>query len=109
MSSEQRPDPDSLLAKVNLQASKARRGKLRIYFGSSAGVGKTFAMLVAARKLRGEGRDVVVGVVETHARSEEAAFIEVLYMVLLNASSQRGRTFTDLDMDATLQRHPGLI
>ena len=109
MSSEQRPDPDSLLAKVNLQASKARRGKLRIYFGSSAGVGKTFAMLVAARKLRGEGRDVVVGVVETHGRSETAALLEGLDIVPLKTASQRGRTFTDFDLDAALQRHPALI
>ena len=53
---DQRPDPDLLLAKVNRQEQKARRGKLRIYFGSSAGVGKTYAMLVAARKLVSEGR-----------------------------------------------------
>src|SRR5882757_4725624 len=109
MSSEQRPDPDSLLAKVNLQASKARRGKLRIYFGSSAGVGKTFAMLVAARKLRGEGRDVVVGVVETHGRSETAALLEGLDIVPLKTVAYRDRALTDFDLDAALQRHPALI
>ena len=53
-STEQRPDPDTLLAQVTQQEAQARRGKLRIYFGSSAGVGKTYAMLVAARKLRVE-------------------------------------------------------
>jgi len=63
--SEQRPDPDLLLAKVKRQEAEARRGKLRIYFGSSAGVGKTYAMLAAARKLKAECRDVVIGVVET--------------------------------------------
>jgi two-component system sensor histidine kinase KdpD len=60
------------------RGKKAQRGKLRIYFGSSAGVGKTFAMLVAARKLRSEAVDVVVGVVETHGRSETAAQLEGL-------------------------------
>src|ERR1700716_737620 len=69
-STDQRPDPDLLLAKVKQQELKARRGKLRIYFGSSAGVGKTYAMLVAARKLLSEGRTVLVGVVETHGRAE---------------------------------------
>ncbi len=59
---DQRPDPDLLLAKVNRQELAARRGKLRIYFGSSAGVGKTYAMLIAARKLASEGRAVLVGV-----------------------------------------------
>src|SRR6266404_3391150 len=73
--SEQRPDPDLLLAKVKRQEAEARRGKLRIYFGSSAGVGKTYAMLVAARKLSAEGRDVVIGVVETHGRAETAALL----------------------------------
>ena len=74
--SDQRPDPDLLLAKVNAQEAEARRGKLRIYFGSSAGVGKTYAMLVAARKLTSEGRTVLVGVVETHGRAETAALLE---------------------------------
>ncbi|MGA2344273.1 MAG: sensor histidine kinase KdpD, partial [Steroidobacteraceae bacterium] len=54
------------------QESAARRGKLRIYFGSSAGVGKTYSMLVAAGKLRSEGNAVLVGVVETHSRAETA-------------------------------------
>jgi len=101
--SELRPDPDSLLFKVNGQP-KAQRGKLRIYFGSSAGVGKTFAMLLAARKLRGEGRDVVAGVVETHGRSETAALLEGLDIVPLKTASQRGRTFTDFDLDAALRQ-----
>ena len=59
--SEARPDPDLLLERVKREEAAALRGKLRIYFGSSAGVGKTYAMLVAARKLKSEGRDVLVG------------------------------------------------
>jgi two-component system sensor histidine kinase KdpD len=107
--SEPRPDPDSLLAKVNRQLTLAQRGKLRIYFGSSAGVGKTFAMLLAARKLRGEGRDVVAGVVETHGRSETAALLDMLEVVPAKAVSHRGREFADFDLDAALRRHPALI
>jgi two-component system sensor histidine kinase KdpD len=107
--SEPRPDPDSLLVKVNRQLTLAQRGKLRIYFGSSAGVGKTFAMLLAARKLRGEGRDVVAGVVETHGRSETAALLDVLEVVPAKAVPHRGREFADFDLDAALRRHPALI
>ena len=109
ISGETRPDPDSLLAKVKLQETKARRGKLRIYFGSSAGVGKTFAMLLAARKLRSEGCDVAVGVVETHGRSETAALLEGLEILPARAVSYRGKTLNDFDLDAALARHPALI
>src|SRR5207344_3049241 len=63
-----RPAPGAL----QQEEAEAKRGTLRIYFGASAGVGKTYAMLAAARKLKEEGRDVVVGVVETHGRSETA-------------------------------------
>ncbi|MFI4940944.1 MAG: hypothetical protein ACHP7O_11475, partial [Burkholderiales bacterium] len=62
---DQRPDPDALLAQVQAQERRAARGKLRIYFGASAGVGKTYAMLAAARKLYADGCDLLVGVVET--------------------------------------------
>ena len=109
LSSEQRPDPDSLLAKVRLEETKARRGKLRIYFGSSAGVGKTFAMLLAARQLRSEGCDVVTGVVETHGRAETAALLEGLEALPLKTVPYRGKVLTDFDLDAALRRHPALI
>ena len=94
-----------------MQQTMARRGKLRIYFGASAGVGKTFAMLLAARALRGEGRDVVVGVVETHGRSEAAALLNALEDVPAPAKTvpQRGRVFADFDLDAALRRRPELI
>ena len=71
--SDARPDPDQLLAQIHSDEARAARGRLRIYFGSSAGVGKTYAMLVAARALRAAGIDVVAGVVETHGRVETAA------------------------------------
>ena len=106
---DMRPDPDSLLAKVQLAEKKAQRGKLRIYFGSSAGVGKTFAMLVAARKLRSEAVDVVVGVVETHGRSETAAQLEGLEVLAPKTISYRGKVLTDFDLDGALARHPALV
>jgi len=106
---DMRPDPDSLLAKVQLAEKKAQRGKLRIYFGSSAGVGKTFAMLVAARKLRSEAVDVVVGVVETHGRSETAAQLEGLEVLAPKTIPYRGKMLTDFDLDGALARRPALV
>jgi two-component system, OmpR family, sensor histidine kinase KdpD len=107
--SEQRPDPDLLLAKVKRQEAEARRGKLRIYFGSSAGVGKTYAMLVAARQLKGEGRDVLIGVAETHGRSETAALLTDMEILPPKAMPYRGKELREFDLDAALLRHPSLI
>ena len=97
---EDRPDPDTLLAKVKQQESAARRGKLRIYFGASAGVGKTYAMLVAAGKLHSEGCMVLVGVVETHGRAETAALLEGLPILPPKVVSYRGTTLNAFDLDA---------
>src|SRR5258706_10152743 len=107
--SEQRPNPDHLLAKVKRQEAEARRGKLRIYFGSSAGVGKTYAMLVAARKLSAEGRDVVIGVVETHGRAETAALLADLETLPPKPMPYRGKDLYEFDLDAALLRRPALI
>ncbi len=107
--SEQRPDPDVLLAKVQSQEALEKRGKLRIYFGSSAGVGKTYAMLEAARKLLAEGRDVLVGVIETHGRVETAARLEGLTVIPPKLVGYRDRQLTEFDLDAALLRHPALI
>ncbi len=108
-SSDQRPDPDLLLAKVNRHEEQARRGKLRIYFGSSAGVGKTYAMLVAARKLQSEGRSVLIGVVETHGRAETAALLDGLEVLPPKIMAYRGKVLLEFDLDAALTRHPNLI
>jgi two-component system sensor histidine kinase KdpD len=106
---DQRPDPDLLLAKVKRQELEARRGKLRIFFGSSAGVGKTYAMLVAARKLASEGRVVLIGVVETHGRAETAALLDGLEVLPPKSVEYRGKTLLEFDLDAALARHPQLI
>ena len=108
-STEQRPDPDLLLAKVKRQEADAHRGKLRIYFGSSAGVGKTYAMLAAAGKLKSERRDVVVGIVETHGRSETAALLADLEILTPKLMEYRGKNLNEFDLDAALLRRPSLI
>nr|WP_315398720.1 DUF4118 domain-containing protein [uncultured Duganella sp.] len=105
----QRPDPDALLAQVQAQERRAARGKLRIYFGASAGVGKTYAMLAAARKLSADGREVLVGVVETHGRGETAAMLAGLDVLPLKRIDHRGKTITEFDLDAALERRPPLI
>ncbi len=107
--SEQRPDPDLLLAKVKREEAEARRGKLRIYFGSSAGVGKTYAMLSSARKLKLDGRDVVIGVVETHGRAETAALLTDMEILPPKPMSYRGKDLIEFDLDAALLRRPSLI
>ncbi len=104
-----RPDPDVLLAQVKAQEVASRRGQLRIYFGASAGVGKTYAMLVAARALRNEGRDVVIGVVETHGRRETEALIEGLEVLPRAEIEYQGRKLPEFDLDTALRRRPALI
>ncbi|HEX4413543.1 MAG TPA: sensor histidine kinase KdpD, partial [Lacipirellulaceae bacterium] len=73
--SDQRPHPDALLARVREEANRASRGKLRVFFGYAAGVGKTYAMLAAARAERASGTDVVVGYIEPHCRPETEALL----------------------------------
>jgi two-component system sensor histidine kinase KdpD len=106
---DDRPDPDALLAQMQEQERKAARGKLRIYFGASAGVGKTYAMLSAARKLQAAGQQVLVGVIETHGRSETAALVEGLPLLPLRAVAYRGKILNEFDIDGALAQRPPLI
>jgi len=109
MTDDQRPDPDALLAQIREDEHRESRGKLRIYFGSSAGVGKTYAMLVAARNLLADGVDVVAGVVETHGRGETAALLEGISVLPPAQIEYRGRQLSEFDLDGALARKPGLI
>lgn len=108
-SPRERPNPDALLAQMKAREQRAARGKLRIYFGASAGVGKTYAMLNAARKLVSEGKPVLVGVVETHGRADTQAALEGLELLPLKQIDYRGKTLAEFDIDAALERHPPLI
>src|SRR3974390_267994 len=103
--SNQRPDPDVLLAKVKQQEVQAQRGKLRIYFGSSAGVGKTYPMLVAARKRLSEGGDARVGLIETHGRAETAVLLEGMAVLPRITIPNRSKSLAEFDLDAALVRH----
>ncbi len=109
MAEDQRPDPDALLERIQTEEARARRGKLKVFFGSCAGVGKTYAMLSAARQLRAQGRDVVVGIAETHGRAETQALLEGLEQVPRKEIEYRERFIKEFDLDAALARKPALI
>ncbi|WP_233800426.1 DUF4118 domain-containing protein [Paraburkholderia sp. HP33-1] len=104
-----RPDPDELLDKLQRDEEKRQRGRLKIFFGASAGVGKTYAMLQAARRRQEEGVDVLVGIAETHGRSETAALLAGLDVLPLAQIEYRGRKLGEFDLDAALARKPQLI
>ena len=106
---DNRPDPDALLVQIRSDEARAGRGKLRIYFGSSAGVGKTYAMLLAARQQRSAGIDVVAGVIETHGRSDTAAQVGDLEILPSAQVPYRGRTLAEFDLDGALRRKPTLL
>src|SRR5262249_57067033 len=83
-----------------------QRGRLKIYLGFAAGVGKTYEMLQEAHRLRRQGIDVVLGVVETHGRAETAALVEGLEQVPRRRIEYRGVVLEEIDLDAILSRRP---
>jgi len=107
--SDQRPDPDVLLRRVAAEEARTSRGRLKIFFGASPGVGKTYAMLEAARAKKAEGVDVVVGWVETHGRAETAALAEGLERLSPREVGYRGTRVREFDLDEALARKPALL
>jgi two-component system sensor histidine kinase KdpD len=101
-------DPDVLLAAIEKEAAAQRRGRLKVFLGMSAGVGKTYAMLEAAHRARQEGREVVIGYVETHGRTETDALVTGLPFVPPSRVEYRGVTLEEMDIDAVLARRPQL-
>ncbi len=106
---EHRPDPDRLLDLVNHDPSVSARGRLKIFFGASAGVGKTYAMLLEAQRLLQEGVDVMIGVVETHGREETAGLTHGLPSLPPLEIAHRGITLRHFDLEAALLRKPSLL
>lgn len=106
---EVRPDPDQLLSQIQHEAAKAQRGKLKIFFGASAGVGKTYAMLAAARQQQSQGLDVLVGVVETHGRKDTEAMAAGLERLPLQEMPYRDQVLYEFNLDEALRRKPALI
>jgi two-component system sensor histidine kinase KdpD len=106
---ESRPDPDALLAEVSAEEARARRGRLRIFFGASAGVGKTYAMLEAARSARASGTEVVIGYIEPHGRIETERLMEGLERLPTLPVAYREIVRQEFDLDAALRRHPAIL
>src|SRR6185436_19079685 len=109
MPADRRPDPEALLARLRLDEARPRGGRLKIFFGANAGVGKTFAMLEEARLRRREGIDAVVGYVETHGRKDTEALLEGLEILPRRQVDYRGIALPELHLDAALARGPKLI
>jgi len=99
---DQRPSPESLLAKLK----ESERARLRVYIGAAAGVGKTYQMLEDARGLKRQGVDIVIALVETHHRAETTALIGDLEQVPLRRIEYRGVTLAEMDVEAVIARHP---
>ncbi|MGZ6315942.1 MAG: ATP-binding protein [Anaerolineales bacterium] len=107
MEENRRPNPEALLAQA--QAEERGRGRLKIFLGYAAGVGKTFAMLEAAHQRKREGVDVVIGYVETHKRAETEAMLEGQDVLPRATIEYRGIKLSDMDVDGILKRHPALV
>ena len=103
--SDARPDPDALL----LAAAREGHGRLKVFLGAAPGVGKTWEMLASAHRLHDEGRDVLVGVVETHGRAETERQIGGLPLLARRSIAYRGQVLEEFDADAALERRPGLL
>jgi two-component system sensor histidine kinase KdpD len=101
----QRASPDALLALAKRQG----RGRLKIFLGASPGVGKTYAMLTAARATKAEGREVLVGIVETHGRAETEALLEGLEVLPRKPTVYINRIMSEFDIDGALARRPDLL
>jgi two-component system sensor histidine kinase KdpD len=104
-----RPNPDALLSSLQREEAAKKRGKLKVFLGMAPGVGKTYAMLEAARRELAAGRDVVIGYVETHGRKETDALTEGLPQIPRRQLEHRGIALTEFDLDAALARHPQLV
>src|SRR5580692_314318 len=100
VSDDQRPDPDKLLQAIQRQEGQQKRGSLKIFLGMAAGVGKTYAMLEAARKQLSLGVDVVIGYVETHGRKDTDALTVGLPMIPRKSIEYRGVNLSEMDVDA---------
>lgn len=104
-----RPNPDNILKLIREKESKEVKGKLKIFFGMCAGVGKTYAMLEAAQKAKKEGKDVVLGLIETHKRSDTQNMTNGLENIPLKVIEYRNNLFQEMDLDAILIRKPQLV
>jgi two-component system, OmpR family, sensor histidine kinase KdpD len=109
MKVDDRPDPDQLLEQIRNAEAKKRKGRLKIFFGMCAGVGKTYSMLLLAQKNKKDGLDVIVGYIETHDRAETAQLLNGLEIVPRKKYAYKGIVLEEMDLDAILKRMPAIV
>ncbi len=105
----ERPNPDELLASLKQEEEAEKKGKLKIFFGMSPGVGKTYTMLQTAKADAAKGVGVVVGYVESHNRAETNALLEGLEIIPRKKVEYKGTSLEEMDVDAIIRRHPYLV
>ncbi len=108
MNPEERPAPEKFLEAVKLE-EQAKTGQLKIFIGMAAGVGKTYAMLEEAQKLKAQGVDVVAGIINTHGRVETEKLLQGLPAIPEKALIYKDKEFKELDTDAIINRHPEIV
>jgi len=104
-----RPDPDELLASLISEEEKSKRGKLKIFFGMCAGVGKTYTMLQTAQAEKLKGSDIIIGYVETHDRKETAGLVEGFELIPRKTYEYKSRLVQEMDLDAIIARKPQIV
>jgi len=108
-SDDHRPDPDELLASLKNEEEKSKRGKLKIFFGMCAGVGKTYTMLQVARAEKLKNCDIIIGYVETHNRKETVALVEGFELIPRKNYEYKGTQVQEMDLDAIIARKPHTV
>lgn len=106
---EDRPDPEALLHAIKRQETRSKGGKLKIFFGMSAGVGKTYAMLEDAQQRKNENIDIAIGLINTHGRKDTAALTKDLRVIPEKSINYKGTTFSELDIDSILKTRPQIV
>jgi two-component system, OmpR family, sensor histidine kinase KdpD len=113
MEQEQRPNPDEILKQIQQEEIEkeqgSSRGRFKIFLGYIAGVGKTYRMLQEANSLKSQGVDVVIGVAETHGRTETVALLQGLEIIPKKKIEYKGILLEEMDLDAILERHPKFV
>jgi two-component system sensor histidine kinase KdpD len=104
-----RPDPDELLASIKNEEEKSKRGKLKIFFGMCAGVGKTYTMLQTAQIEKSKGSDIVIGYVETHNRKETTSLLEGLEIIPRKSYTYKSTDVQEMDIDSIISRKPQVV
>ena len=107
--SDNRPNPDELLASLKLEDEKSKRGKLKIFFGMCAGVGKTYTMLQTAQAEKLKGNDIIIGYIETHNRKETAELVEGFELIPRKTYQYKSTTVQEMDLDAIIARKPRIV